>query len=76
MGVEACRILSGGVPLDSVKRWDVYDVADELADVPGMLDRCQVTEAIDLIRDLERRLWAASLRDGQVGPWPDYDGDN
>ena len=23
--------------MDDVMRWDVYDIADELADVPGML---------------------------------------
>lgn len=55
-----------------VERWDVYDIADELADVPGMLSQLQFSEALDRIRDLERRLWAASKRGGTVGPWPEY----
>jgi hypothetical protein len=68
---------------DRVKRWDVYDVADELADVPWMLQRLQtggtyrlpgmVSEIRDKVEDLERRLWEAAERGGTVGPSPLYE---
>ena len=63
--------------MDDVMRWDVYDIADELADVPGMLknaidDERLIPEIVAMIKGLEQRLWAASKRDGQVGPYPEY----
>ena len=63
--------------MDDVMRWDVYDIADELADVPGMLknaidDERLIPEIVAMIKGLEQRLWAASQRDGQVGPYPEY----
>ena len=62
---------------DDVMRWDVYDIADELADVPGMLqkaidDERLIPEIAAAIKELEKRLWAASKRGGQVGPYPEY----
>ncbi len=35
-------------------------------------DQGGMAEAIALVEDLERRLWAAAERAGQVGPWPEY----
>lgn len=60
-----------------IKRYDIYDIADELADVPGMLavaldDERIIPEIMGVVRDLERRLWIASTRDGRVGPYPTY----
>ncbi len=59
------------------QRWDVYDIADELADVPWMLRRAidderVIPEIVEKIKDLERRLWDAAKRGGCVGPSPEY----
>lgn len=62
-----------------VKRWDIYDIADELADVPGLLnraltgDRVAAVEVKDLAYELERKLWLAAERGGSVGPYPEYE---
>lgn len=70
-----------GIDSRKVKRWDVYDIADQLADVPGLLevvvrnfpDAAGAVEIItQAIKDLEQRLWRASERGGVVGPWPAY----
>jgi hypothetical protein len=58
---------------ERVKRWDVYDIADELADVPGMLtqaidDPRYIPEIQQKVYELEQRLWAAAERGGVVGP--------
>lgn len=60
-----------------VQRWDVYDIADELADVPGMLreaiyDPRIVSVVAEKVKQLEARLWAAADRGGKVGPAPEY----
>lgn len=65
-----------------VRRWDIYDIADELADVPWMLNRAlydsdepdyiSASEAIQDVSDLLARLWLAAERGGEVGPSPDY----
>lgn len=62
---------------NAVKRWDIYDIADELADLPyfvakGIDDPRELPEVIEVLHDLEQRLWAASRRGGQVGPAPHY----
>ena len=63
---------------DSVLRWDIYDIADELADVPGQLaTRMTSDELYDICQELNglvRRLFDASMVAGSVGPWPDYEG--
>ena len=63
-----------------VRRWDVYDIADELADVPGMLDRYvqhgspdTLAQIYAALTDLEHRLWSAAERAGEVGPFPLYE---
>lgn len=58
---------------ERVKRWDVYDIADELADVPSMVDAGWREYALAVIKDLEQRLWAAAERGGNVGPYPGYE---
>lgn len=63
--------------MDDVKRWDVYDIADELADVPGMLldaidDERLIPEIAEKVKGLEQRLWEASRHGGSVGPYPEY----
>lgn len=55
-----------------VKRWDVFDVADELADVPGIISREGIAPAVEKVHELLDRLWEAAEREGSVGPWPDY----
>lgn len=69
---------------ERVKRWDIYDIADELADVPGMISAVfdhpnelgtRLALAVVKIRDLERRLWQAAEQGGEVGPAPDYQQD-
>ncbi|AEK10051.1 hypothetical protein FDH96_gp116 [Mycobacterium phage Rey] len=57
----------------NVQRWDVYDIADELADVPGMLgdaidDDRLIPGIVDTIHKLTQRLWAASRIGGVVVP--------
>lgn len=66
-------------PSDCVKRWDIYDIADELADIPGMISLMaagqtdlSLQDVCGLLQGLESRLWTAGLRGGSVGPWPDY----
>lgn len=63
---------------DSVLRWDIYDIADELADVPGQLADVRTSEGLYVIyqelNGLVRRLFDASMVAGSVGPWPDYEG--
>ncbi|OBJ40299.1 hypothetical protein A5630_25445 [Mycolicibacterium mucogenicum] len=65
----------------TVKRWDIHDIADELADVPVLLRAslddfdtigAKLGEAARKIKDLERRLWLASAVGGCVGPAPEY----
>lgn len=65
---------------NAVKRWDVYDIADELADVPGMLlntansafvtacAKRELYDVVDKVKDLTNRLWKASKVEGEVGP--------
>lgn len=60
-----------------IRRWDIYDVADSLADVPAMLweavhDHRVIPEILELVRDLEDRLWVASTHGGCIGPAPTY----
>lgn len=64
---------------ESVKRWDVYDAADHLDDVPWMLAKARreqdwelVAEVIQHVEDWTAFLWAASKRGGEVGPYPLY----
>ena len=62
---------------DPVQRWDVYDIADELADMAplvrmGVDDPRVLPEVIHLLEQLEARLWRASRRGGVVGPFPTY----
>lgn len=66
---------------DDVQRWDVYDIADELADLPGMVTRVRESaspfvsawdEVYATLRELEQRLWEASKRAGVVGPYPHH----
>ncbi|APQ42247.1 hypothetical protein PBI_MRMAGOO_165 [Mycobacterium phage MrMagoo] len=57
----------------NVQRWDVYDIADELADVPGMLadaidDDRLIPGIVDTIHKLTERLWDASRVGGVVVP--------
>ena len=64
---------------DAVKRWDVYDVADELADVPGMLreaidDDRLIPEIVEKIKGLEFRLWNAALIGGEVAAMTKFAG--
>lgn len=74
MGLETARMLGEGMAMDRVQRWDVYDIADELADLPAMLSGSpmMVADAYAVLEDLERRLWAAAERGGRVGPYPEY----
>jgi hypothetical protein len=68
------------VRASDVQRWDIYDIADDLADVQSLL-----FEAVDDVRvmpslahslsQIENRLWAAVTRGGYVGPWPHYQGE-
>jgi hypothetical protein len=84
MGIEAAELLNNGVAFDKIERWDVYDVADELADVAPVLQslvaapfpwnsfRDDILGVIADLKDLERRLWEAAKRGGSVGPYPEY----
>lgn len=58
---------------NEVQRWDIYDIADELADLPGLLSRVrssdELDEVCDEVNDLVNRLWAAALVGGSVGPF-------
>jgi hypothetical protein len=63
-----------------VRRWDVYDVADQLADVGPALRRAlqsgdfdEVLDISALADDLANNLWAASVRGGSIGPFPFYE---
>lgn len=60
-----------------VKRWDIYDIADQLADLPGLVkqgidDPRVLPEVHDVLIELEALLWAAAKRGGSVGPAPHY----
>jgi hypothetical protein len=70
-----------GVSTANVKRWDVYDIADRLADIPWMLAAVIAGQATPghtlqdiygLLSELETELWQAADRGGSVGPYPDY----
>lgn len=72
---------TGGGEMTDVQRWDVYDIADALADVPGMIHRVvndqsaigeTLRDVYDLLAYLENQLWEAANRGGRVGPWPEY----
>ena len=56
-----------------VMRWDIYDIADELADLPGLLHQVrssdELAEVCDVVNDLVNRLWEAALVGGSVGPF-------
>lgn len=61
-----------------VARWDVYDVADELADIPGLLsiaidDPRMIPSIAHDINRMVRRLWDASEIAGTVGPYHNYE---
>lgn len=56
-----------------IKRWDIYDIADELADVPciirqGIDDPRVLSEAMHDLEDLISRLWVAARVGGWVMP--------
>ena len=57
---------------NEVKRWDIYDIADDLADLPWRLNQVRSTDELDEVCDevnaLVKRLWAAALVGGPVGP--------
>ncbi len=62
---------------DPVVRWDIYDIADELADLPGLVtqgidDPRVLAEVHETLLRLEKRLWAASRIAGEVGCYPEY----
>ena len=58
---------------NEVQRWDIYDIADELADLPGLLRQVrssdELAEVYDEVNDLVNRLWAAARVGGSVGPF-------
>jgi hypothetical protein len=60
-----------------VVRWDIFDIADELADLPGLVkqgvdDPRVLLEVHDTLLRLEKLLWDASRIAGKVGCYPDY----
>ena len=64
-----------------VKRWDIYDIADELADLVPMMTRViqgnsaigeSWEEIFKFVKGLEKRLWVAAERGGQVASYPEY----
>ena len=60
-----------------IKRWDVYDVADELADIPWMLndaidDERLIPEIADMVERLANQLFEMAQVHGSVGPAPSY----
>ncbi len=72
--------MTGAENTRNVRRWDVYDAADQLADLGPALRRAlqsgdfdEVLEISVLADDLANSLWAASVRGGQVGPFPFYE---
>lgn len=65
--------LRESIPLNHrVQRWDVYDAADHIADIPGLIASGQFALAIEVAQEWERKLWAAAQRGGTVGPAPYY----
>jgi hypothetical protein len=60
-----------------VQRWDIYDIADQLDDMPyEILQACDdirlLPEISAIIEALAARAWLASKRGGTVGPYPEY----
>lgn len=62
-----------------VKRWDVYDAADHLDDyMPAFYqaferkDWNSVLQLAENLQDWVDKLWAMSVRGGDVGPAPFY----
>ena len=55
-----------------VQRWDVYDAADHIADIPGLIALGRYAEAAEVAQEWERKLWLAAERGGIVGPYPEY----
>ena len=62
-----------------VKRWDVYDAADHLEGISPALYRAfeskdwnEVLKLAEYISDWADKLWAMSVREGQIGPAPFY----
>jgi hypothetical protein len=61
-----------------VKRWDIYDIADHLEDLPGMLSRAtegqpwnrELEEAIGAVHYIALLAFQASTKGGSVAPWP------
>lgn len=56
-----------------IKRWDIYDIADELADLPhlvqqGVDDPRVLPEVVQDLTNLVNRLWEASKTGGWVMP--------
>lgn len=63
----------------TVQRWDVYDAADHLDDLPAALyqamraqDWGEVEAIADALQEWTDRLWAMSAVGGRVGPYPFY----
>jgi hypothetical protein len=55
---------------DRVQRWDVYEIADALAEMPALL-RCNpalIYELTEEIEDLVSHLYAAANIGGRVSP--------
>lgn len=64
----------------NIKRWDVYDAADHLEDFCPALYRAfemkdwnMVLSLAEDISDWADKLWAMSVRGGQIGPSPFYE---
>lgn len=60
-----------------VRRWDIYDIADNLADLPGLIDRNLnnpfILKLIAVeITNTANQLFEASHKNGTVGPYPEY----
>jgi hypothetical protein len=64
--------------LRDVKRWDIYDIADDLDDLPY-----EIMQAVDdsrllpgLAREIQQfaaKLYRLSQIEGTVGPFPNYE---
>jgi hypothetical protein len=62
----------------SVARWDIYDAADSLDDIPGLIQECagdpdKLLAVARLVQMYAARLYRLSETGGNVGPFPTYE---
>lgn len=55
-----------------VQRWDVYDAADHIADIPWLIAAGKLDEAAKVAQEWQHKLFRAAEIKGPVGPYPEY----